>query len=264
MEPCSGRRLGPRRNSSIAACRLALAAPLGLPQLCRHPCQRHHPHHHPQCLLLLRPQRRQRLHQPGQHQSVLSIPSIVLWMQRTRGRRTKRHGAAEFITVVAPQQPRRSHRSCRQWCSPSCPSCRQLPLTHTIVRMVSPIGKQVGLWARSSGAAGCTERVALAKQAVAVRPWAPPRLHMTATLDSPIGWPAGVSPRRRGAVRMQVKAAHHKQEGAHELCEGLQGVNLVLALEPSSGMRSPCCCVQFEQAELCAGASRHLLAHCLP
>merc|ERR1711933_79023 len=122
------------------------------------------------------------------------------------------------------------------------PSCRQLLLTHTIARMVSPI----------------------AKQGVAVRLWAPPRLHMIATLDSPTGWPVGLSQKRHGAVRMQAKAAHRKREGAHELCEGSQGVSLVLALEPSSGMRSPCCCVQFEQVELRAGVPRHLLAHCWP
>jgi len=60
---------------------------------------------------------------------------------------------------------------------------------------------------RRSGAAGFMARAAPVNRQEGVHLWGPPLRRTIATLDSPIGWQVGQSPRSNGAARMQEKVA---------------------------------------------------------
>merc|ERR1712012_27350 len=78
------------------------------------------------------------------------------------------------------------------------------------------IGRLVGLWARRSGVARSTARGAQVSKPGDV-PQPEPRLRpMIATQGMQIGWLAGQSPRRSGAVTMRARAAHRRPEDARE------------------------------------------------
>merc|ERR1711957_432244 len=107
------------------------------------------------------------------------IHGIAPWTPCGSGAQARRPGAAEFTTWAA-----RTRRPC----------LRQFQ-TRTIVRMVSPIGRQVGVWPRRPGVVVIIARVALAG-AVAGR-----RSHpMIATPASGIGSTVGLWRRRHGVA----------------------------------------------------------------
>jgi len=150
--------------------------------------------------------------------------SIAQSIQRTLGKRTRKHGAAAFITVDAPprllhrcpcpclsQHPSRPHRCplCRHL-SRSCQRGRQI---HTIARMALQIGRLAGQFRRRSGVAGFTARAAPTREVAAQRH----RSRTIAMQGSPIGRRAGVLPRRPGAVPTRARVALQQLEGALEL-----------------------------------------------
>merc|ERR1711957_421508 len=105
----------------------------------------------------------------------------------TPGRQPRRPGAAEFTTWAA----RRTARPC----------LRHNPI-RTIVRMVSRIGRQAGLWPKRPGVVLIIARVALAG-AVAGRRGHP----MIAMQASRIGKQVGLWPRKRGAAGTRARVA---------------------------------------------------------
>jgi len=155
-------------------------------------------------------------------------PSTAQSIQRTRGKQTRRSGAAAFTTGGA--LPRLLHRGpCLHQCPclsqhPSrlrrCPSCRQFSRSRrrglqirTIAPTASQIGRRAGQFRRRSGAAGFTARAAPTREVDVRRR----RSHTTAMQDSPIGKRAGVLPRRLGAVPTRARVALQQLEGALEL-----------------------------------------------
>merc|ERR1712045_62243 len=158
----------------------------------------------------------------------------VQWTHQHRGNQTKRTGAAMSTMWDALSQSAqfrcqcRCRRRLRRLCQPLLP-------THTIALMVSPIGSWGGPWARRSGAAECTGRVAQDRQPVALlSPPAPPMIAMPVSL---IGWRGGVRQRRIGAARTLARAAHQQLEVVLESLTRLdeQWIRGTLALAPSSG-----------------------------
>merc|ERR1712174_48873 len=79
------------------------------------------------------------------------IPSIAQLIPRTLGTPTRRSGAAAFTTSAALSP---------SFCQLLCPSRQRHPPILTTVPMVSPIGKQAGLWPRRLGAAAMKARAA--------------------------------------------------------------------------------------------------------
>merc|ERR1711920_162743 len=97
--------------------------------------------------------------------------------------------AAEFTTVAALQR--------QLLCRPSI---------RTIAPMVSQIGKQVGQWAKRSGAAESTVRAVRIKAAAV---WPLPS-RTIATLVLQIGWRVGPWQRRLGVAAMKARVAHQQ------------------------------------------------------
>lgn len=134
---CSGSCSGHRSSSSTAAPQRAGAAPPhSRRRLCQHSGrpQRRHPHRH-------RPM-------------VQSIHSTVPSTQRTPGPMLRKSGVAACTTVVVSCSRPCCHRSRR--------SCVLQPIL-TIVLPALPTGRLVGVLARSTGAAKCTAKAAMAR-----------------------------------------------------------------------------------------------------
>merc|ERR1719499_1020850 len=109
--------------------------------------------------------------------------------------------------------------------------------------MDSRIGRRDGVCRRRSGVAGFMARVAPVSRQAGVHHWGPPRCHMIATLDSPIGWQGGPYLRRHGAARTQERVALRLLEVVPELdLAGSNGGGLSTgACAPSSGARAFFC-----------------------
>merc|ERR1711976_1121555 len=97
----------------------------------------------------------QRRRQPPLGQPLAQFQTAQLALSPS-GMSTRRGIAAASTTLVAPPCPRSGPSSQRS-------RQRMAQSTPTIARMAGPIGRRDGLLARKSGAAECTERVALVR-----------------------------------------------------------------------------------------------------
>lgn len=131
-------------------------------------------------------------------------------VRRARGQMTNINGAAGSTTWGARRPRRRRPPPSFRQCSPRCLHAQLIP---TIVQMASRIGKQDGPQGRRSGAAGCTEKVVLEVEVVANQEQRR-RFRTIAAPDTRTGRRDGRSPRRRGAVRTQARAARRTAEAA--------------------------------------------------
>jgi len=168
-------------------------------QRLRQQCHRHHSRH--RRLRLRRPWRRRHPLLPR----ALSIHSTVQSVPRTRGQRTKKGGAAEFITEDALRLFLRQ----RQF------RFRSSLQIHSIALLVSRTGRPVGRWPKRSGVAGSMAKVAITAVADASQSFQ--HLHrLIAMQDSQIGWQDGLWLKRLGVAPMQVRGARQLRAVVHE------------------------------------------------
>jgi len=179
--------------------------------------QRPTPHSRPHHSQRLHPHRRPHL-QPLPR--VLWIHSTALSMPRTLGQQTRRSGAAGSTIAGALSQFchqfSQSYHQCSQSFAQCSRPCHQGRPTHTTVLMVLQIGRRDGPYPKRRGVAGSMARAARTREEAGVCLRSPHHHHMTARLDLPIGWQAGLLRRRRGAARIGARVAHQQLEGAHD------------------------------------------------